>query len=211
MRNLFYLLILFITISSCKKDTAATVVYQDTLTTDNQTWTVDSTIYGVSKFDQGHYSIRVDSSDRIRYSLAPYSNITFPYTVQVDGMAVLDNTNLTGNVAVVFNYVDNINFAVAEVWTNGTYRIWTRVNGNTSTLVNFTYNSAIQSYSGKKNTIKVIQNQSSVELQINNISMGTFNLALPSQLVETGPAVATAISNFTPVTGLFNNFSISKN
>ena len=212
MRNLLYLLMLFIAISSCKKEHTATVIYQDALTTNDLTWTVDSTNYGVSKFDQGHYSIRSDSPVRIRYSFAPYATINFPYTVQVDGTAVLDNTSLLGSVAVIFNRVDSIDYTVAEVWTNGTYRIWKKVNGTNSTLVNFTYNSAIQSYSGNKNTIKVIQNQSSMELQINNTSMGTFNISLPAQLVETGPAVSTAGSpTFTPVTGLFDNFSIWKN
>jgi len=80
-----------------------------------------------------------------------------------------------------------------------------------STVVNFTANAAIQTGYGSKNTIKLIQNKTTMELRVNNVSMGTFNIALPTALVETGPAVATAISNFTPVTGLFNNFSISKN
>jgi len=116
-----------------------------------------------------------------------------------------------GNVAVVFNYTDNIDFTVAEIWTNGTYRIWTRVNGNTSTVVDYTYSSAINTGTGSKNTIKLVQNQSSTQLLINNVSMVTLNMPLPSGFVATGPAVATAVAEFTPETGLFNNFSISKN
>lgn len=199
--------------TGCKKEPAATatIVYQDDLVSDNHTWLVDSNSYRVRKFDRGHYSIRVDTQDRLVYSLAPYATINFPYTVQVDGITELDDTLKLGNVAVVFNVTDNINFTVAEIWTNGTYRIWTRVNGTTSTVVNFTTNSAIQTGSGSKNTIKLIQNQSTMELQVNNVSMGAFNISLPSSLVQTGPAVATAISNFTPMAGLFNNFSISKN
>jgi len=214
MKNTIYLLLLaFITISSCKKESAASdVVYQDTLVTNDQTWPVDSDNIHMRKFNQGHYSIRVDSPDIITYALAPYANISFPYSVQVDGTTVLDSTDLTGNVAVIFNVADNIDFDVAEVWTNGTYRIWTRINGSTSTLVNFTYSTAIKTGSGSKNTVKVIQNQSNMELQINGVSMGTFILPLPSSLVQTGPAVATASNpGFTPVTGLFNNFSIAKN
>ena len=212
MKYLFCLSLAFgLMISSCKKEPKANIIYQNNLTTDDQTWLVDSTNYHVRKFDQGHYSIRVDSPDHITYSLAPYGTINFPYTVQLDGTAVLDSTSGLGNVAVVFNVADNIDFAVAEVWTNGTYRIWTRINGSTSTLVNFTFNSAIRTGSGSKNTIKIIQNQYNMELQINNISMGTFYTSLPSSNVGAGPEVATAISGFTPVTGQFNNFSIAKN
>jgi hypothetical protein len=214
MKNLFYIsLLLFITVSSCKKEpvATATVVYQNDLVSDNQTWPVDSNAYMVRTFNQGHYSIRVDSPNRLVWALAPYASINFPYTVQVDGTSELDNVAQLGNVAVVFNLTSNTNFSVAEIWTNGTFRIWTRVNGATSTLVNFTTNSAIQTGSGSKNTIKLIQNQSTMELRVNNVSMGTFNISLPSSLIQTGPAVATAVSNFTPMAGLFNNFSISKN
>ena len=213
MKNLIYLLFLLLAaVSSCKKDsTAANIIYQDDLVNDKQTWPVDSSSYYVRNFDQGHYSVRVDTPDRLVFSAAPYGNINFPYTVQVDGISLLDDINLRGNVAIVFNHVDHINFDVAEVWTNGTYRIWTRVNNVTSTFVNYTYSSAINTGSGSKNTIKIIQNQSTVELQINNVSMGTFNIALPSALVQTGPGVATAISYYTPMAGIFNNFSIGKN
>ena len=213
MKHLFYLsLLLLITVSSCKKPgSAAVIVYQNSLVADNQTWLVDSNNIHVRKYTNGHYSIRVDSPDIISYSLAPYANINFPYTVQVDGAAVLDSTGGLGNVAVIFNVADNIDFAVAEIWTNGTYRIWTRANGSTSILVNFTYSAAIHTGSGSTNTIKLIQNQYNVELQVNNTSMGTFDITMPTSLVGTGPAVATPASPFTPITGLFNNFSIAKN
>jgi len=212
MKNVLYILVLLlITVSSCKKP-MATVVYQDDLTTDNQTWLSDSTVYSVIKFDQGHYSIRVDSPNRITHTSAPYANINFPHTVQVDGTTVLDNTNQQGAIGILFDQIDSIDYTVAEIWTNGTYRIWQKVNGLNSILVDFTYNTAIQTGSGSKNTIKVIQNKSDVEMVVNNISMGIFTIPLPAQLVKTGPSVSTASAlNFTPVTGLFNNFSISKN
>jgi hypothetical protein len=214
MKKLLYLLLLpFIMFSSCKKDNIATamVIYQDSLVTDNHTWLEDSTNYHIRKFDQGHYFIRVDSPGIITYSLAPYANIGFPYSVQVDGTPVLDDAGQLGSVAVIFNVVNNSNFDVAEVWTNGTFRIWTMANSGASTLVNFTFSPAINTGSGNKNTIKLVQSQSTVELLVNNTAMGTFNLVLPSGLVEAGPAVATAGTGFTPVTGLFNNFSILKN
>ena len=209
---LCFSLLICIAISSCKKDAAPDIVYQNTLVTDNQTWTIDSESISIRKFDQGHYSIRVDSPQIITYTLAPYSTINFPYSVQVDGTIVLDNPSQLGGMAIVFNYVDHGDYEVAEIWSNGTYRIWTRTSGNISTLVNYTVSSAINHGSGSKNTVKVIQNQSNMVLQVNGISLGTFNIALPSSLVQTGPATSTSgLTYFTPVTCLFNNFSIVKN
>jgi hypothetical protein len=212
MKYLFYLSFLFMAISACKKDAAPDIIYTDTLTTNNLTWTVDSNSISIRKFDQGHYSIRVDSPQIITYTLAPYSSINFPYTVQVDGTPILDDANQLGGFAIVFNYVDHSDYDVAEVWTNGTYRIWNRTNGNILTVVNFTYSAAIPPGSNNKSTIKVVQNQSNMQLQINGTSVGTFNISLPSSLVQTGLATSTAgINYFTPVTSLFNNFSIAKN
>ena len=214
MKYLLYFCLLFlIAFSSCKKGPTVNILYQDTLTTDNQTWLVDSNNYHVRKFIQGHYTIKVDSPNHITYAPAPYASINFPYTVQVDGTPVLDSAGGWGNVAIAFNIVDNNNFDVAEIWTNGTYRIWTKANGSISNLVNFTSTAAIQTGSGSKNTIKIIQSQYNAELKINNTSMGTFGISLPSSSVQTGPAAATASLGygFTPVTGQFNNFSIDKN
>jgi hypothetical protein len=209
---LYFSLLTFIAISSCKKDAAPDIIYQNTLVTADQAWTVDSNSLDVRKFYQGHYSIRVDSTEIISYTLAPYSTINFPYTVQVDGTAILDDPGMLGGMAIVFNYVDHGDYDVAEIWTDGTYRIWIRTNGNISTFVNFTSSSAINAGSGSKNTIKVIQNQSDMQLVINGTSMGTFTLGLPSSLVQTGPATFTASPPYyTPVTTLFNNFSIVKN
>jgi len=212
MKYLFYLtFVIFLSVSSCKKETS-TIVFQDTLVSNDQLWPIDSSSTEIRQYYQGHYSIRVDSPEIIDYSLAPYSTINFPYTVQVDGIAELDDPSQWGAIAIVFNYADHNDYDVAEIWANGTYRIWTRINGNISTLVNFTYSADINTGSGTKNTVKVIQNQSAMQLVINGFSMGTFNLALPSSLVQTGPATATAGSqDYTPVTGLFNNFSIAKN
>jgi hypothetical protein len=213
MKNLLYLLvILLVIISSCGKPAPpAGIVYQDALTTNDNTWPVDSATHHVRKFEQGHYSITVLSPDVLTYSLAPYGTINFPYTVQVDGTTVLDSASQPGNVAVVFNFIDDNNFAVAEIWTNGTYRIWTRALGQTTTVADYSLSTAIITGSGSKNTITVIQNQTIMELKVNNVSMGVFVIALPSSPVQTGPAVANGVSNFAPVTGLFNNFSIGRN
>jgi hypothetical protein len=194
-----------------EQNAASQIVYQDDLTTDNNTWTTAATNIDVRRFSDGHYSIRNKRSDHIVYSLAPYSTINFPYTVQVEGTTILDDPSQRGNVSVVFNYTDNVDFNVAEIWTNGTFRIWTRANGITSTTVGFTVNSAIHTGSGSTNTIRLVQDQTTTQLYVNNILLGTFNIPMPAKLIQTGPAVATAKNNYTPETGLFNNFSISKN
>jgi len=215
MRNLsFYILmVLLILVASCKKDATgtATIIYQDSLTTNDQTWYVDSTINEVTQFSGGHYSIRGVEPNQLSFSTAPYGNINFPYSVQVDGTIDLDNSGGSDNIALIFNHCNNSNYDIVDIWTNGTYRIWQKVNGNDSILLNNTFNSAINTGSGSKNTIKVIQNQSNMQLLVNGVSMCTYNIGLPAVYVEAGIGIGTSGANFTPVTGLFNNFSISKN
>ena len=211
--RIYFSLLLLIIIASCKKnETDSVILYQDNFSIDEKTWPVDSTDYRVKYYYQGHYIMRVDSINYLAYSLAPYS-LNFSYAEQVDATIQLENSDKLGNIGFVFNHIDNSNYSVIEICNNGTYRIWTKNNGIDSTIVSSTFNSAINTGNGIKNTIKIIQGSSSLELQINNNSIGSFSIPLPKSTyftvgISTGTGVP--ITYFTTVKGLFNNFILSK-
>jgi hypothetical protein len=216
-KEICLILFLLIILVSCKKNDpepkpTPTIIYQDCLTVDDKTWASDSNTYYIRKFNQGHYFIRVDTIGFIAYSLAPYGYIISPYSVQVDATIQLDNSNMIGNIGIIFNHLDYKDFAVAEICSNGAYDIWQVSGGTFSSIMNPILSYAINKGSGAKNTIKIIQNETSLELQINNVSIGTFPVYLPDAYVGVGMSTSTVFNNFyTPATGLFNNLIISKN
>ena len=214
-KEIYFVTLLLITLASCKKnESESTIVYQDNLSVDKKTWLCDSSSNYVRKFYQGHYYIRTDTINRFGYSLAPYGTIDFPYSVQVDAVIQLDNPSDIGYVGIIFNHTDVTHFSIIQVDNTGEYFIWSYNNGNYATNAPLTYSPAIQRESGVKNTIKIIQSTTSVELQINNNTMGTFTLPIPTNYIQVGLLAGTVPSNsnyYTPVTGLFNNFIITEN
>lgn len=213
-KEICFIVLMLFALASCKKIesllSTETVIYQNDLKVDDGTWTSDSTKVHVRKFYQGHYFLRVDSLNIISYSLAPYGTLDFPYSVQVDATAQLDDTNMHGNVGLVFNFVDKSNYNVFEISTSGTYHIWSRVDGDIEQVVMSTISSAIKKGSGSMNTIKLIQGTDSLEVKINNTSLGYFQVSIAYSDCKVGVSTSTAANEYTPVTGLFNNFILSK-
>jgi hypothetical protein len=214
-RELYFLLVLFIPLVACKKNdltTTPTIIYQDDFSIDKKTWSSDSTRLHVRKFYQGHYLIKEDSTNRFEYSLAPYGTINFPYTVQVDGIIQLDNPSQLGYIGIIFNRTDGTHYSVFQISNNGEYSLWTYSAGSFSTIVGWTLTSVIQTSYGSKNNIKISQEPQKVEIEINNNIIGSYSLPMPSGNIQTGILAGNVSGNyFTPTTGLFNNFILSKN
>jgi len=211
MRKIIFILLALAFLISCKKDETKpgpTIVYQDDLTSNKNTWATDSTSVHLRKFYQGHYLLKVDSVPNIiTYSFAPFGTLNYPYSIQVDAMMQIDNSDMIGEVGMIFNRIDKNNYCIVEISNNGTYRIWQRINGNITSIISSTLNPVIRSGLSVKNTIKIIQSSTSVQLLINNTSIGTYNLSIPNTFFQVGVTTATYL---VPVTGLFNNFMIEK-
>ena len=209
MRNFLFALLMLVVLGSCKKnESESTIVYQDNLTIDKMTWPSDSTSVHIRKFYQGHYFLEVDSVPNIiSYSFAPFGTLNYPYSVQVDAILQINNSNEIGFVGIIFNRVDKNNYCVVELCSNSTYRIWKRTNGSITNILTSTYSSIINTDNSAKNTIKVIQGSSSIQLFINNASLGSFNLSIPNVYFQVGVSTSTYL---VPVIGLFNNFIIEK-
>jgi hypothetical protein len=218
-RKLYVILLLIIILAtaSCKKDTVATestVVYQNSLTVNDKTWITDSTSLHVRKFYQNHYSIKEDSLNQFESSLAPFATINYQYSVKVDAATLPNDTSKLGYVGIIFNYVNATQYSIFEITNNGTFSAWTYNSGTFTNIVGTTFFGAIRTANGIVNTIQITQNYTTVDFQINNVDAGSFPSALLSSNVQVGVlagAVPTSESvYFTPVTGLFNNFSITK-
>ncbi len=209
MRKIQFTLLMLIVLVSCKKnENGSTIVYRDDLTIDKKTWTCDSTSAHVRKFYQGHYLLRVDTIPNIiSYSFAPFGTLNYPYSVKVDAMIQNNSTDMTGHIGIIFNRVDKSNYCILELAGNGTYRIWQRANGQITNIITSTFSTSINSGNLAKNVIEVIQGKFSVQVNINNISMGSFGIPMPGTFFQVGVSTST---NYTAVTGLFNNFSIEK-
>jgi hypothetical protein len=228
MKRKTYLILLFLLILfSCKKndpepvlDAESSVIYQDSFLDDDNTWISDSTVYHVRKYYQKHYSIRQDSINTAVFSLAPYGTINFPYSVEVDGVIQLDDPSKTGYIGIVFNHTDNDHFSVFEIDNDGTYFIFTYNNGSTTNIAPYTECPSFKKETGAKNTLKISQNANKVQVRINNVISGTFQSIMPGGDMQAGVFVATLNVNapanlagdlYSPTTGLFNNFTVTKN
>ena len=220
MKKIFYLCLLIISlISSCTKNDKSPIVvspmiivFQDSLSVYDNGWLVDSTSAEVHKFYGGHYVMRLDTIGRLLYSLAPYATLNFPYSLQVDATIQLDLSSQQGCIGLIFNYVDPNDYYILEVYNYGDYRIWQRLKGSTVILNNSTYSTAINIGSGFKNTIKINQDSTSLKLSINNAPIGTFAIPLINSYTRVGLVIGTGVPSayYTPMDGLFNNFSITK-
>jgi len=210
-RAIYFILLLLIITTSCKKSASApTVVYQDDLYVNENSWNLDSTSAYNKGFYKDHYSINVDTSGEMIVSMAPYGSINYPYSVQVDGTMQLINANQTGNIGFLFNYVDAKDFSLLQIFSNGTYAIWAMKSGTYSCIVSSTVSSAIQSGSGAKNTIKIIQGQSSMQLVINNTIIGNYPITFPGSYIQVGIYASDNTPNVYPFIGLFNNFIMAR-
>lgn len=219
-------LLLLLFIVSCKDDpepaldAQSTILYEQDFSVDNVGWVTDSTAYHVRKFYQGHYSIRQDSVNIAGFSLAPYPSINFPYSVQVDGIIQLDDPKEVGFIGIVFNYTDKNHFSIFEIANDGTYFIWSYDNGSTSSIAPDTNCPSFKTGSGVRNTLKISQNADKIQLRINDVVVARYPSTLPNDYVYAGVFVGTANRRdpgnaggiyFTPTTGLFNNFILTKN
>ena len=214
MGKSLYLLLAVCMLVSCKKKESdqtteqPVIVYQDNLSADNGEWAVDSTSVRVKKFYEGHYLIEVDSFPNIiAYSLAPYDSINYYYSVQLDETMQLNPSGTSGFVGIVFNWIDNKDYCVAEVTAKGSYRIWQKIDASVITIQAATPHSAIQTGNSAKNTIKIIQGADAVQLIINGTAIGSFDCEFPGVFVKVGLSTATGQN---PVKGLFNNFLLEK-
>ena len=203
--------------SSCKKKDddvkpSPVILYQDKLVTDNDTWYKLNTNDYILEFAQGGYSIVSNVAGYFYSSRAPYNLSASPYILQVDVTTILQDVSKSGYVGFFFNSSSNTNYSVFCIYTDGKYGIW-KYDGAYTTVISPTYSAAIRKGSGSKNTIRLAQNKTHVNVQVNNQNLGTYALALPPTMNSAGLMVGAMNLNygFTQVRGVFNNFVIKTN
>jgi hypothetical protein len=189
----------------------AVVLYKESFLMDDHQWKVDSTSNYILKYYQSHYSLKSNKIKNLLFSTAPYGNIDFPYSVQVDGIIQVENLKKVGYLGVIFNLIDTNNYSSFEIGSDGSYFIWNFNKGKYTYLGYASYNQEVKTTSGAKNTLKVTQNASTIDFQINTVYIKTISLAMLKSAIQVGVSVDTDSALFTPTTNLFNNFIISKN
>jgi hypothetical protein len=122
---------------------------------------------------------------------------------------ILDDPSMVGAIGIIFNFYDSKNSWVIEVYSNGVYRIFSVINGSFVTTKQEA-SSSINKGSGAKNTIKVVQNTSSMDLYINNSLVENFTIPLRGGSFKTG-IITSAPPASSPVAGQFNNFKLTRN
>lgn len=215
MKKIIYLgAVLFIALAECKKSSSPDIVFQDSLASNANGWLVDTAANYSRAFINGTYQITTDTPESLYFSPAPFSGITYPYTIQVHAQTALQNTtgSNSGSATIIFNYSDLNDYDRVEVWSNGYYRIVDKTNGNFTTVQDFTTSTAIKQ-GNATNIIEIIQNANTMQLVINGATISpTFAIALPTPGVTAGLGVSGAVAaNYTPTTISYSNFEIIKN
>jgi hypothetical protein len=84
--NFIALLRIISVIGSCKKDEVSNVIFQDDLSVDKGKWLVNSTVKDQRTFSNGHYNIKVVSSNYDSYSVARQTQLIFRIQFKLMGL-----------------------------------------------------------------------------------------------------------------------------
>jgi hypothetical protein len=202
------LTVLIASLLGCSKENHTNLIYQNTLTTADNTWFTNCNSERCFKFDQGGYSITNSTAINNLWSYVPCGLLNATFSMTVD--CVMNRVDATkwGSVGIIFNAVDNTNYKMILISSLGHYQVFSAYQGTYTNLQAWTPSSAIKKGNGVVNTIAVQQNESTVEVTVNGVSLGV----LPdtkSYNFKVGLVVGTA-TDFTPVTGAFKNLVIKK-
>jgi len=204
------ILITLMTIASCKKDEDENIVYQTNFSKNNGWYIEESDNYS-HRINQGKYEIEVNSPDYYAYSIAPYSDITFDYSISVDCSLILDDTTKFGALGLVYNFFDNNYFTFFLIDNNGYFQVTKREGPNLKVLVQSNLNNGILNNSGQTNRLEVIQRSASTEFKVNNIVVGTLSYGRNYPKVKAGLVTLSATDpGFTKVKAIFDNFTIMR-
>lgn len=216
--GILFLLLVFLAVA-CKKNTPENeVIFQDDYST-NKGWTTGSTPTNSCSFayNNGKYQITLDTSGvmcwaYVPYGYTPYSGeINYTYSLKVDCSINLDDNSKIGYAGFIFNYIDNDNFSVTLISNSGTFEIGQRIGGNSYQIVYPTTSSAINMGSGSINTLEITQNKTTLELNINDKPIGTYQMGKVNSDIRIGLLVSSSEgTDFSKVVASFDNFVLTK-
>jgi hypothetical protein len=204
------ILITLMTIASCKKDEEENIVYQTNFS-ENDGWYIGESEDFTHRIYQNKYEIGVNSPNYYVYSIAPYSDITFDYSISVDCSLTLDDSTKLGALGLTYNYFDKDYYTFFIIYNDGYFQVTKKEGHNYTTLIQSNVNNGILNNSGQTNRLEVIQRSTSAEFKVNDIVVGTLSYERDYPKVKAGlAALAVADPYFTNVKAMFDNFVIKK-
>jgi hypothetical protein len=207
-RTTVFVLVIIGLLTSCKKDEPkVSLIYQADFDVDNGTWFkfCQSGEY-CCKHTQGKYEIAVDKLNYFAYAFAPCGPIDSPYYMSVDcTIRTTDNTKI-GYAGLIYNYVDDNNYKIFFIASDGKYRIFKKVSGTLSGLNGWTSSPAIKIGPQVVNTLKLDQHPNTIEFFVNGTSLNVFQNGEGANF-RVGLIVGSALASDV---GSFDNLVINK-
>lgn len=209
-------LCLFLTFSCKKKESDPTpipiqpdkVIY--TTAFDDGTWSTHASSKYTSVYDKEAFNLYIDTMNWFGYEIAPNNFLTNSYSIEVDVKITIDDATQVGYAGFIYNYINNKNYSIMNICTNGSFFAYKINNGVGEQLIYTTVSRALVRGSGQKNTIKIKQHLNSQEFIFNGISQGQFYFPKETQLVGVGLTAATYPDYYSPTIATFDNFTIKK-
>lgn len=107
-------------------------IYQDDFSNTNSGWPIDSFAEGSTGYDNGQYRITVLETDYAIWSSSGAGDFA---DISVEADAVMIGGPEENEFGLLCRFVDNENFYVATIASDGYYFIWRRLNGGDWELV----------------------------------------------------------------------------
>lgn len=184
------------------------LVYQTTF--DDNTWVIRTGNHYASSYSAGKFKIAIDTSNWFGYEFSPSNDINYNYSIEADVATVLNDPNLLGYGGFVYNAIDQQNYCILNIGTNGSFYIYQITNGTRTWLINTTVSAALLKGSGQLNNIKLKQYNNSLELIFNGVSQGSFSFQTPTQIFRVGVTANSSGNHYTSMYTLFDNFILKK-
>lgn len=136
----------------------------DDFRVDTGDWSVNSSDDVTIEFLRRSLHISVDSADWITWSLYP-TDLT-DFLAEADVQVI--TSPLDGNYGIVFRFLDSDNFYVFRISPRGTFSLMKKVDGEWTTLTNWTASVAIDTSEGAINRISVLAEGPQLAVLIND-------------------------------------------
>ncbi len=211
LKNLLFNILLIYLMLSCKKDEHTNLIYQTNFDTDDNTWGETCDTQYCFKYDQGKYDVDVYIPNVSVWAYAPCGILNTTYSLSVDCTIQLTDVTKFGGAGFVYNWIDDTNYKVFLISSNGEFEILEKNGSNLNTMNSWAASTAIKTGNGVVNTLNLKQSASSIEFLVNGISLGVFQYSqsFNFKVALTVSSGATS-SEFTPIATSFDNLVIEK-
>lgn len=203
------IVLIFILFDACHKEKPNPTIYQTNF--DSGTgWSNVTSGPPTLIFVRDHYEISVGIAGEDVWAYAPCGLISTNYSMSADFSIRLSDNTKSGYVGFVFNYFDGDNYELFRISNGGYFDVLKKSLGAEVILNSWTASSVIIQGVDMTNRLEIDQLDNSVDFKINGQSLGSFPYVRALSF-RVGLLAATGTgTDFTSVTGSFDNLIIKK-